>query len=112
MKVLKDSINGKLLFNPSTSEFSEAMFSIATAPLESRQEYSKQALITADEFSLARSVEKALKQFEILREQSLEYRDDNYDVWTSTMRLIESDWERLKEIATAAEAAIKTTKNI
>ncbi len=111
-EVVKNSINGKLLFNPSTSEFSEAMFSIATAPLESRQEYSKQALITADEFSLARSVEKALKQFEILREQSLEYRDDNYDVWTSTMRLIESDWERLKEIATAAEAAIKTTKNI
>lgn len=109
-EVVKENINGKLLYNPSTEEFASAILSIANQPNESKYKFSQQARNTADEFSLIRSADKALSCFEDLKKHSLDSRDQDYHSWTHALNLIESDWERLIEITSAAENAIMTNK--
>lgn len=107
-EVVNNDVNGKLLMDVSSKEFSNAIATIANYTAEQRMQLSLGAKKTADEFSLMRSADKALSCFEELTRISLTHRERDYHSWTSTLNLIESDWERVKEFASAAETAIRT----
>ena len=109
-EVVKDNVNGKLLLNPSSEDFSSTIAFMANLSQEHKNKYSREAKNTADEFSLTRSVDKALACFEDLRKHSLEHRDQDYHMWSHALNLIESEWEHLKEFTSAAEASIKSKK--
>lgn len=107
-EVVKDNINGKLLRNTDSDEFCAAIEIMANLTREDRLLFVREARNTADEFSLMHSADKALSCFEELKDYSLTHRESDYNMWTGAMRLIESDWERVKEFASAADSAIKT----
>ena len=111
-EVVKNNINGKLLFNPSSDEFSMAITSFIKLSKNQKTKFSREALKTANEFSLVRSADKALSCFEALKTKLPVHRDKDYQTWTHALNLIESDWERIKEITSAAESALKGTNTI
>lgn len=107
-EVVKDNINGKLLRNTDSDEFCAAIEAMVNLTREDKLLFSREARNTADEFSLMHSADKAISCFEELKDYSLAHRESDYNMWTSAMRLIESDWERVKEFVSAADSAIKT----
>ncbi len=107
-EVVKDNINGRLLTDSDSDEFCAAIEAIANLTHENKILFNEAAKNTAEEFSLMRSADKALNCFAELKNYSLTHRDNNYDLWTTAMHSIESDWERIKEFASAADSAIKT----
>lgn len=111
-EVVKNSVNGFLLGNPTAIDFCDALTQIMKLDKEGKSHFSRQALKTANQFSLEKSVDKALDCFEKLREESLSHRDQDYNQWTNTFHSFISDWERIKEFTSAAHSAvINTIKN-
>lgn len=106
-EVVINDVNGILLETADSDRFCTAIEKIANLTREDKLFFSKEAKNTADEFSLMRSVDKALHHFEQLKNYSLSHRDSDYNLWTNAMRLIESDWERVKEFSSAADSAVK-----
>jgi glycosyltransferase involved in cell wall biosynthesis len=107
-EVVKNNINGKLLENEDVNQFYAAIEAMVNLSPEEKSLFIQAAKNTADEFSLERSADKALHYFKELMDYSLAHRENNYNLWTKAMRLIESDWERIKEFASAADTAMKT----
>jgi glycosyltransferase involved in cell wall biosynthesis len=105
-EVIKNNINGRLLNNESIDDFCAAIDAIKNLTPKEMSLFIQAAKNTADEFSLRSSADKALQCFEELKNHSLAHRNNDYNLWTKTMRLIASDWERIKEFASAANTAI------
>lgn len=107
-EVVRESLNGRLLQTEDITEYCSAIEWVVNASKESKARLTAEARRTAYEFSLTRSADKALACFKGLKNQSLSNRHEEYTIWTQTMRTIESEWERIKELAEAADAAIKS----
>lgn len=106
-EVVQDGKNGRLLSEENVAQFSSAIEWLASAERQDKEKLIEAAKQTAEEFSLIRSTDKALKFFEELKNQSLLDRDEDFNIWTHTFSTIESEWERIRELAEAAEAAFQ-----
>jgi glycosyltransferase involved in cell wall biosynthesis len=106
-EVVKNNINGRLLKEPGIDDFCAAIEAIANLTHDEKISINDAAKNTADDFSLMHSADKALKCFAKLKDYSLTHRDKNFDLWTTTLRAIKSEWERVKEFSAAAESAMK-----
>jgi glycosyltransferase involved in cell wall biosynthesis len=107
-EVVKNNVNGKLLKNADSDLFCAAIEMMTNLSSENKLSYIQEAKNTADEFSLVHSADKALGCFEELKNKSLTHRVSDYHLWSRGMRLVESDWERIKEFMSAADSAIKS----
>lgn len=105
-EVVHDGINGRLLKNENIDEFAEALHWVQSKSISERAELQSAARTTAVEFSMPRSADKALVIYKKLTQQSALDRDEEYDVWTTTLHFIEAEWDRITNIFDAAGDAI------
>jgi len=106
-EVVRDGVNGRLLPVEDAGPFADALSWIAGLGPDAYAALKREALATADRFSLDHCAGRALAVYERLRGHPHEDTDDQYDAWDSTVRMIRAEWEMLKDLAEAAGAAFK-----
>lgn len=109
-EVVRDKQNGRLLLTEDLETFASALTWTYTRAHHERKQLMQNALETAEEFSIQRCAEKALEQFRQLQQRKLLQRHHEFNVWTSTLKLIESEWAILRGIANAAGTALREPK--
>ena len=103
--VVVDHCNGRLLYSESDDQFASALRWAASLSPEQMHRLRQGAGKTAQMFSMDRSVEKALRRYQMLLEKELAHRHAEFNRWTAAMRLVKTDWEVLKGLVGAAGAA-------
>ncbi len=110
-EVVNDNVNGRLLQNEDINNYAEAIDGIASCSKMHKLSMSAQAKKTADRFSLTCSADKALAHFDELINCSIKKRSKEYHLWTHAMRALQSDWERIKDLSSAAKTALQSDLN-
>ncbi len=105
--MVSDGHNGRLLGSAATTvQFRDALAWIAGLTNEDQRCLVRGATDTAGEFSMTRCADKALALYEELRHCAFVGRRDDYRSWAAVRRMIGTEWDLLKGVATAAEAAL------
>ncbi len=105
-EVVKNGTNGLLIPASLDPEpFTRALHEIRQMSRTSLARMKQQAFVTAEQFSLQRSVDKALVLYGKTLEQNFVFRDKESSTWKATLRLINTEWEMMKGMAEAAGAA-------
>ncbi len=106
-EVVKDRVNGRLLSQESSSAFADALAWIAAQ--SPRKTLDDAALQTAKSFSMNNSARKALACYRNL--QPLRSSDESMleEHWHATLELIKAEWDIIKGVGSAANAALSGT---
>lgn len=105
-EVIKDRINGRLLQDATPAAFAAALHWVAGLSPAQTHDVRSAARATAEEFSMPRSADKALSCFERL--------SAGVDIgtgkrsWEDLIALIKAEWDILKSVAEAGDAALGT----
>jgi 1,2-diacylglycerol 3-alpha-glucosyltransferase len=105
-EVVSDFSNGRLLHEESTRDFVSAMQWVAGLPAEQYRKLKRAALDTAEAFSMSHSADKALACYANLRDQVSLDRSEQEEHWHHLRDLIKVEWEILKGIGSATDAAL------
>ena len=106
-EVVKDRHNGRLLQEATIEAFTAGVQWIADQPAERLQALKHSALETAETFSLSNTADKGLSCYQALlqsRIPSVSAAED--ERWHYVLELIKAEWDILKGIAGAADAAL------
>jgi len=106
-EVVRDQQNGRLLQEATPAAFSAALQWAAGLPPESMRDLKQGALDTAEAFSMPRSADKALACYEALKPRTVESGEDD-SAWEEVMTAISTEWDILKSVAGAGDAALGT----
>lgn len=107
-EVVADRHNGRLLAEATPESFAEALQWIAALPRKAWREMKLAALDTAEAFSMPRSADKALACYaSLVSSASASAKDEN--AWTEVMNAIKTEWDILKSVASAGDAALGTS---
>lgn len=107
-EVVKDQHNGRLLLDATAAAFSAALHWVAELPPEHVRDLKQNALDTAAAFSMPRSADQALACYaSIKRKLSADTSTEESD-WNDTITWIKTEWDILKSVASASDAAIGT----
>lgn len=106
-EVVADHRNGRLLHTETIQEFSFALQWVASLSPEGMQQLKLEAECTAKEFSMGRSVDKALALYENVLEKESVHRHDEYNSWTAVQRLVKTEWDALKRMAKTGHDGLK-----
>jgi glycosyltransferase involved in cell wall biosynthesis len=107
-EVVRDRHNGRLLPEATATTFSAALQWLADLPAEKLQGLKQAALATAETFSLPNSADKALACYEDLKSRSIAATDRDESGWEEVMNFIKTEWDILKSMAEASDAAMGT----
>jgi glycosyltransferase involved in cell wall biosynthesis len=107
-EVVRDYMNGRLLHGKSIKAFVSALQWVAGLPAEQHRELERAALDTAEAFSMSRSADKALACYTNLRDRISVDRSEQEVHWHHLLDLIKVEWEILKGIGSATDAALGT----
>ncbi|BCA79705.1 glycosyltransferase [Desulfuromonas sp. AOP6] len=107
-EVVRDSQNGRLLSEETVTVFSAALQWVLEQPPEKLQALKQAALATAEAFSMPNSADKALACYESLKSRSITDADRDELGWEEIMKFIKTEWDVLKSVAVASEAAMGT----
>jgi glycosyltransferase involved in cell wall biosynthesis len=105
-EVVRDYRNGRLLPGESIKAFVSALQWVAGLPAEQVRELGQAALDTAETFSMARSADKALACYTNLRDRKSMDSSEQEEHWRHLLDLIKVEWEILKGIGSATDAAL------
>ncbi len=105
-EVVKDKQNGRLLPEATVTTFSAALQWVLEQSPERRQDLKQAALDTAEAFSMPNSADKALSCYEALKSRSIADADRDELGWEEVMNFIKTEWDVLKSVAGASEAAM------
>ena len=105
-EVVRDYRNGRLLHGESGSAFAAAIGWVAGLRAEQYRELQRGARDTAAVFSMSRSAETALACYASLRERVSADRSEQDENWQHLLDLIKVEWEILKGIGSATDAAL------
>jgi glycosyltransferase involved in cell wall biosynthesis len=105
-EVVSDDRNGRLLQGQSIEDFAAGMQWVAGMPAEKYRELERAARATAEAFSMAHSADKALACYTVLRERVSADRSEQEQHWHHLLDLIKVEWEILKGIGSATDAAL------
>ena len=105
-EVVRDYKNGRLLHRESIKDIVSAMQWVAGLPANQYQELERAALDTAEVFSMSHSADKALACYANLRDRISVDRSDEEEHWHHLLDLIKVEWEILKGIGSATDAAL------
>ena len=108
-EVVRDRQNGRLLMEATPTTFSTALQWVLEQPPEKRQELKQAALATAEAFSMPNSADKALACYEELKSRSIADADRDELGWEAVMNFIKTEWDILKNVAVASDAAMGTS---
>ena len=108
-EVVSDRLNGRLLMEASSATFGAALAWVAGLAPEQLRDVQQAALATAAAFSIPRSADKSLACYAALESKSTIF-DANRDEhgWEDVMTFIETEWNILKTMARASDAALGT----
>ena len=107
-EVVKDQHNGRLLLEESSATFSAALHWVAELAPEQVRDLKQAALDTAAAFSMPRSADKALDCYASIKPKpSADASSDERD-WEDVITWIKTEWDILKSVAGASDAAIGT----
>jgi glycosyltransferase involved in cell wall biosynthesis len=113
-EVVRDSENGRLLPQATPTTFSAALQWVFNLSPEKLHGLKQAALATAEAFSVPNSADKALACYEDLTSRSIANIDRNRNRdkdelgWEEVMNFINTEWDILKNVAVASEAAMGT----
>ncbi len=107
-EVVRDSKNGRLLPEATPMTFSAALQWVLEQPPEELHGLKQAALATAEAFSMPNSADKALACYEALTSSSIADADRDETGWEEVMNFIKTEWDVLKNVAGAGEAAMGT----
>jgi len=105
-EVVRDYSNGRLLHGESIEAFAAALQWMAELPAEQYRDLQRAALDTAEAFSMAHSADKALSCYASLRERMSTDKSEQEEHWHHLLNLIKVEWEILKGIGSATDAAL------
>ena len=107
-EVVKDQQNGRLLQAGTIATYSAALHWVATLSPDQLRNVKQGALDTATAFSMPRSADKALECYtSITPKPSVDTSSDERD-WDDVITWIETEWDILKSVAGAGDAALDT----
>ena len=105
-EVVKDGINGRLLQEESPATFSAALHWLAGLEPERMRALHQAALETAETYSMPRSAGKALACYSAIKRRLPDAPDDHDRDWENVFAWIMAEWDILKSVAGAGDAAI------
>lgn len=106
-EVVRDGENGRLLPEASTDAFGDALHWVAALNAESLQRVKQAVLDTAESFSMSRTAQKALDCYEALRSAQASRPDADDNAWTEFVTALRTEWDILKSVAGAGDAALE-----
>ncbi len=106
-EVVQDKVNGRLLAHERIDEFTVALQWIKEQPLSNIRKIKKACRATAKQFSMQKSVQKALSIYISLAIDGFIRRSSEESSWASTMRLIQAEWELVKNLTKATGALVQ-----
>ncbi|MEN8108246.1 MAG: glycosyltransferase [Pseudomonadota bacterium] len=107
-EVVSDYRNGRLLHGESIKDMVSALKWVAGLPAKQYRELEQSALDTAEAFSMSHSADKALACYTHLRNRISADRSEQEEHWHHLLDLIKVEWEILKGIGSATDAALGT----
>jgi glycosyltransferase involved in cell wall biosynthesis len=107
-EVVRDGVNGRLVPRPDAVDFREALRWVAELGPGERRRLAEGMDETVREFSMAGSAAKQLALYETLTGSRHAPREIDTSPWTSARKLIEKEWEILRNIARAAGEAVRS----
>lgn len=110
-EVVQDGRNGRLLCDPTTREFADALQSIAALPGEDLAELKRAARATADEFSMDRLSARALHIYASLVERRYLSDPEDVEYWERLLHLFRAEWDIARNYVGATGAAINSRKH-
>lgn len=110
-EVISDYRNGRLLHEESIKVFVSALQWMAGLPAEQVRELERAAHETAEAFSMSRSAEQALACYTKLRDRISADRSEQEEHWRHLLDLTKVEWEILKGIGSATDAALGTDED-
>jgi 1,2-diacylglycerol 3-alpha-glucosyltransferase len=108
-EVVRDKQNGRLLLEATPTTFSAALQWVSDLPPEKLHGLKQAALATAKVFSMPNSADKALACFGALESRSIADADRDALGWEEVMNFIKTEWDILKNVAVASDAAMETS---
>lgn len=110
-EVLIDGINGHLLPVADEHTFADALHHVSGLGISSYGAMTREALITAERFSMVHTANKALELYSRLRNYDAAHRHPEYSVWTDTMHVLESEWNMVKSTFRSAAEAVDSSQH-
>lgn len=104
--LVADGENGRLLVKPSVEQFAKALADFVALPSAQRDQLRLGAKKTAARYSHKQTALTALTIYEKLLGQIYQQRETEYNAWSAARRLIEAEWNLLKNVVSSAEAAL------
>jgi glycosyltransferase involved in cell wall biosynthesis len=104
-EVVRDGWNGRLLPSPDTATFVEALRWYRQLDSPARAALTSHAKLTAEEFSLPRTAERAIDLYARLIRRGRR-GDHGQDLWSIARRRIAEEWKIWTNVATAAASAL------
>ena len=108
-EVVRDTQNGRLLAQATPAAFSAALQWVVERPPEQLRELKRAALATAGDFSIPRTADKALACYEALVSGSSADAGSDELRWEDVKTFMKTEWEILKSVARASDAALGTS---
>jgi glycosyltransferase involved in cell wall biosynthesis len=105
-EVVSDYSNGRLLHEASIETFVSALQWTAGLPAEQYRKLERAAHDTAESFSMSHSADKALACYTNLLDRIPADRSEQEEHWRHLLDLIKVEWEILKGIGSATDAAL------
>lgn len=110
-EVVVDGRNGRLVADADEATFAGALNAVLDLPLALRRALSRGARATAEAFSMDRSAERALDCYASLLGQRPERGPGDEGGWAELMQAIATEWDIIRSVAGAGEAAIGGGQN-
>ena len=105
-EVVDDLSNGRLLQDETTEAFASALQWIAGSSEEQLQALKQSARDTAEAYSLPHTADTALSCYESLSSRIQGASSSEYNEWENILSLIKAEWDILKSVAGAGDAAV------
>jgi glycosyltransferase involved in cell wall biosynthesis len=108
-EVVRDTQNGRLLAEASPAAFGAALQWVVERTPAQLRELNQAALATAEAMSIPRTADKALACYEALVSGSSADADRDELRWEDVRTFMKTEWEILKSVAQASDAALGTS---
>ena len=105
-EVIEDRINGRLVLKHCEREMIGALQWMFDQPTEVRSSLQREALQTADNYSMENCAKSALAHYQSLVHQHWPLDDSLYAQWMRMRNMIGAQWEIIEGVTSAASAAL------